>query len=70
MSKTTIIPPKPADALAATINEALTKPWDFITLTRGDQQLGGLIVVRDVNVFQKVVALINNHCPKADGVKA
>lgn len=61
-------PPAPHDALAHTINQALAHPrgWQPITLTRDDQQLGGIIVVRDVNVFEKIVALIDGRCHRAD----
>jgi hypothetical protein len=54
----------PEQAFAARVDAALQheRGWEPVLLTRGDQQLGGIIAIGDVNIFHKVVALIDNHC--------
>lgn len=56
----TAIPP---EQMANTIEKLMNhrRGWDFIKLSRGDQELGGMIVIRDVNTFEKVVALIDSY---------
>ena len=56
--------PTAEEQFVARINAALQheRGWEPILLTRGDQQLGGIIVIGDVNIYEKVVALIDSRC--------
>lgn len=57
--------------IAQTIEQGLQAParWKPINLVRGDQKIGGLIVVRGEREFDLVVALINQHCQPAEEKK-
>lgn len=54
----------PEQEFVAFVDEALKheRKWVPSLLTRGDQQLGGIIVIGDVNLYEKVVALIDSRC--------
>jgi hypothetical protein len=54
----------PPDLIHDKINAMLnnSRGWDTVYLERDTVRLGGIIVVRDPDIFDKVVAVINEHC--------
>lgn len=53
------------------VESALLAPagWMLIDLRRRDVFVGGLIVIQSEHAFNRVVALINDHCPAAEETK-